>query len=138
MPYRVPAPAASSTAVTGSGFRHANIVHLPDSVTMSAPPGRDGLEAPERACTPLTRRLPIPKLADLRVPARRGVLRRRGAGADPDRQRDRPAERGTGQADHRRPVHVRCIASIIQAVGFWKVGVRLPLLQGVTFTGVSP
>jgi OHCU decarboxylase len=30
------------------------------------------------------------------------------------------------------------IASIIQAVGFWKIGVRLPLLQGVTFTGVSP
>ena len=30
------------------------------------------------------------------------------------------------------------IASIIQAVGFWKVGVRLPLLQGVTFTAVSP
>jgi 2-oxo-4-hydroxy-4-carboxy--5-ureidoimidazoline (OHCU) decarboxylase len=30
------------------------------------------------------------------------------------------------------------IASIIQAKGFWKVGVRLPLLQGVTFTAVSP
>lgn len=30
------------------------------------------------------------------------------------------------------------IASIIQAQGFWKVGVRLPLLQGVTFTAVSP
>ena len=30
------------------------------------------------------------------------------------------------------------IASIIQSVGFWKVGVRLPLLQGVTFAGVSP
>jgi uric acid transporter len=30
------------------------------------------------------------------------------------------------------------IASIIQAVGFRKVGVRLPLLQGVTFAGVSP
>lgn len=30
------------------------------------------------------------------------------------------------------------IASIIQAVGFWKVGVRLPLLQGVTFTAVAP
>jgi OHCU decarboxylase len=30
------------------------------------------------------------------------------------------------------------IASIIQSVGFWKVGVRLPLLQGVTFTAVSP
>lgn len=30
------------------------------------------------------------------------------------------------------------IASVIQAVGFWKVGVRLPLLQGVTFAGVSP
>lgn len=27
------------------------------------------------------------------------------------------------------------IASIIQAVGFWKIGVRLPLLQGVTFAG---
>ncbi len=30
------------------------------------------------------------------------------------------------------------IASLIQAVGFWKIGVRLPLLQGVTFTAVSP
>ncbi len=30
------------------------------------------------------------------------------------------------------------IASIIQAAGFWKVGVKLPLLQGVTFTAVSP
>lgn len=30
------------------------------------------------------------------------------------------------------------IASIIQAVGFRNVGVRLPLLQGVTFAGVSP
>jgi uric acid transporter len=30
------------------------------------------------------------------------------------------------------------IASIIQAVGFWNVGVRLPLIQGVTFTAVAP
>ncbi|WP_040161017.1 solute carrier family 23 protein [Nigerium massiliense] len=30
------------------------------------------------------------------------------------------------------------IATIIQSVGFWKVGVRLPLVQGVTFTAVSP
>src|SRR3954470_8054458 len=30
------------------------------------------------------------------------------------------------------------IASIIQAIGFWNVGVRLPLLQGVTFTAVAP
>jgi OHCU decarboxylase len=30
------------------------------------------------------------------------------------------------------------IASIIQSAGFWKIGVRLPLLQGVTFTAVSP
>ncbi|NYJ76251.1 2-oxo-4-hydroxy-4-carboxy-5-ureidoimidazoline decarboxylase [Allobranchiibius huperziae] len=30
------------------------------------------------------------------------------------------------------------IASIIQSIGFWKVGVRLPLLQGVTFTAVAP
>lgn len=30
------------------------------------------------------------------------------------------------------------IASIIQAVGFRNIGVRLPLLQGVTFAGVSP
>src|ERR671912_1965536 len=30
------------------------------------------------------------------------------------------------------------IASIIQSVGFLKIGARLPLLQGVTFTAVSP
>ena len=30
------------------------------------------------------------------------------------------------------------IASIIQTIGFWKIGVRLPLLQGVTFAAVSP
>jgi OHCU decarboxylase len=30
------------------------------------------------------------------------------------------------------------IASIIQAVGFANIGVRLPLLQGVTFTAVAP
>jgi uric acid transporter len=30
------------------------------------------------------------------------------------------------------------IASILQSVGVWKIGVRLPLLQGVTFTAVSP
>ena len=30
------------------------------------------------------------------------------------------------------------VASIIQSVGFWKVGVRLPLIQGVTFTAVAP
>ena len=30
------------------------------------------------------------------------------------------------------------IASLIQTIGFWKIGVRLPLLQGVTFAAVSP
>src|SRR6195952_5735613 len=30
------------------------------------------------------------------------------------------------------------IASIIQAVGIWKIGVRLALLHGVTFAGGSP
>ncbi|MFB6614243.1 nucleobase:cation symporter-2 family protein [Streptomyces sp. NPDC085524] len=30
------------------------------------------------------------------------------------------------------------IATIIQALGVWKVGARLPLVQGVTFTAVSP
>ncbi|HEV8424472.1 MAG TPA: 2-oxo-4-hydroxy-4-carboxy-5-ureidoimidazoline decarboxylase [Actinomycetes bacterium] len=30
------------------------------------------------------------------------------------------------------------IASIIQSVGFWRIGVRMPLLQGVTFAAVSP
>jgi xanthine permease len=30
------------------------------------------------------------------------------------------------------------IASIIQSVGVWKIGVRLPLIQGVTFTAVAP
>lgn len=30
------------------------------------------------------------------------------------------------------------IATIIQAVGFWKFGIRLPLMQGVTFASVTP
>lgn len=30
------------------------------------------------------------------------------------------------------------VATIIQALGVWKVGARLPLVQGVTFTAVSP
>ncbi|MBT2507859.1 purine permease [Streptomyces sp. ISL-98] len=30
------------------------------------------------------------------------------------------------------------VATIIQALGIWKVGARLPLVQGVTFTAVSP
>ncbi|WP_405842835.1 purine permease [Streptomyces platensis] len=30
------------------------------------------------------------------------------------------------------------VASIIQALGVWKIGARLPLVQGVTFTAVSP
>ncbi|MGK2874521.1 MAG: nucleobase:cation symporter-2 family protein [Nocardioides sp.] len=30
------------------------------------------------------------------------------------------------------------IATIIQSVGFWRFGVRLPLMQGVTFAAVSP
>ncbi|MDL4774045.1 MULTISPECIES: nucleobase:cation symporter-2 family protein [Thermomonosporaceae] len=30
------------------------------------------------------------------------------------------------------------IASIIQSLGFWKIGIRLPIVQGVTFTAVAP
>ncbi|MEU9120912.1 nucleobase:cation symporter-2 family protein [Streptomyces sp. NPDC048506] len=30
------------------------------------------------------------------------------------------------------------IASIIQALGVWKIGAKMPLVQGVTFTAVSP
>ncbi|MBC9785119.1 purine permease [Heliobacillus mobilis] len=30
------------------------------------------------------------------------------------------------------------IATIIQTVGFWKVGVRIPMIQGVTFAAVTP
>lgn len=30
------------------------------------------------------------------------------------------------------------VASIIQALGIWRIGARLPLVQGVTFTAVSP
>ncbi|MCV7431065.1 nucleobase:cation symporter-2 family protein [Mycolicibacterium bacteremicum] len=30
------------------------------------------------------------------------------------------------------------IATVIQAVGFWRFGVRLPLMQGVTFAAVGP
>jgi len=30
------------------------------------------------------------------------------------------------------------IATIVQSVGFWRFGVRLPLMQGVTFAAVGP
>ncbi|GAA5124594.1 2-oxo-4-hydroxy-4-carboxy-5-ureidoimidazoline decarboxylase [Haloechinothrix salitolerans] len=30
------------------------------------------------------------------------------------------------------------IATLIQAIGFWKIGVRLPVVQGTTFVAVSP
>ena len=30
------------------------------------------------------------------------------------------------------------IATLIQSVGFWRFGVRLPLMQGVTFAAVGP
>lgn len=30
------------------------------------------------------------------------------------------------------------ITSILQAVGIWKIGVRLPLLQGITFAALAP
>ncbi|MDO5747340.1 MAG: solute carrier family 23 protein [Actinomycetaceae bacterium] len=30
------------------------------------------------------------------------------------------------------------IATLIQSVGFWKIGVRLPIIQGVTTTAISP
>jgi uric acid transporter len=30
------------------------------------------------------------------------------------------------------------VATLIQAVGFWKVGIRLPIIQGVTFAAVTP
>ncbi|WP_420716661.1 nucleobase:cation symporter-2 family protein [Streptomyces sp. WM6368] len=30
------------------------------------------------------------------------------------------------------------VASIVQALGVWRIGARLPLVQGVTFTAVSP
>lgn len=30
------------------------------------------------------------------------------------------------------------VATLLQAVGIWKIGVRLPLLQGIAFAGVAP
>jgi OHCU decarboxylase len=30
------------------------------------------------------------------------------------------------------------VATLIQTVGFWKIGIRLPLIQGVTFAAVTP
>jgi NCS2 family nucleobase:cation symporter-2 len=30
------------------------------------------------------------------------------------------------------------VATLIQAVGFWKVGIRLPIIQGVTIAAVTP
>ncbi|ANW66244.1 purine permease [Mycobacterium sp. djl-10] len=52
---------------------------------------------------------------------------------------------GAGQLQQSDIVHlimadlfVAGIATIIQAVGFWRFGVRLPLMQGVTFAAVGP
>ncbi|MCK0515659.1 nucleobase:cation symporter-2 family protein [Williamsia sp. DF01-3] len=52
---------------------------------------------------------------------------------------------GVGELDSSDIVHlimadlfVAGIATILQAVGFWRFGVRLPLMQGVTFAAVSP
>ena len=52
---------------------------------------------------------------------------------------------GAGQMRSDEIVHlitadlfVAGIATIVQAVGFWRFGVRLPLMQGVTFAAVGP
>ncbi|MBY4573620.1 purine permease [Gordonia paraffinivorans] len=52
---------------------------------------------------------------------------------------------GAGQLESGDIVHlimadlfVAGIATILQAVGFWRFGVRLPLMQGVTFAAVGP
>lgn len=52
---------------------------------------------------------------------------------------------GAGQLEQSDIVHlimadlfVAGIATLIQAVGFWRFGVRLPLMQGVTFAAVGP
>ena len=52
---------------------------------------------------------------------------------------------GAGQLEQGDIVHlimadlfVAGIATILQAVGFWRFGVRLPLMQGVTFAAVGP
>lgn len=52
---------------------------------------------------------------------------------------------GAGQLEQSDIVHlimadlfVAGVATIIQAVGFWRFGVRLPLMQGVTFAAVGP
>ena len=52
---------------------------------------------------------------------------------------------GAGQLEQSDIVHlimadlfVAGIATMIQAVGFWRFGVRLPLMQGVTFAAVGP
>ena len=73
----------------------------------------------------------------LRLPARAGVLRRRGDRADPARQRDPPDPEQLAYLIN-ADLFTCGIASIIQTVGFWKIGVRLPLLQGVTFAAVIP
>ncbi len=52
---------------------------------------------------------------------------------------------GAGQMRSDEIVHlitadlfVAGIATLLQAVGFWRFGVRLPLMQGVTFAAVGP
>ena len=98
---------------------------------------RDQQASGRGAVAPWDEVLPPAQAGHLRVPARAGLLRRR-------RHRAHPAGQ-LHQADPEQLAYLinadlfTCgIASIIQSVGFWKIGVRMPLLQGVTFAAVSP
>jgi uric acid transporter len=103
---------------------------------MSAPPA-DTAEKPQKRVHPVDEVLPIPKLATYGF--QHVVAFYAGAVLVPiliasaiDLPSDQLVKLITAD------LFTCGIASIIQAVGFWKVGVRLPLLQGVTFAGVSP
>ena len=114
--------------------------HIPTRRTkgavMTQPPHQDSQQVASRA--PGRRDPAGPEAGDLRLPARAGVLRRRGHRADPAGQRDRADHRAAHPPDQRRPVHLRHRLDHPVASGSGRSACKLPLLQGVTFTAVSP
>jgi NCS2 family nucleobase:cation symporter-2 len=52
-------------------------------------------------------------------------------------QRPQTDQRGHSIPDRSRPVLLRAV-TIIQSMGIGKVGIRLPMMMGVTFTAVAP
>ena len=98
-----PAPSCRSN-VPRRGTPAAMAVPAPEVSHVAAHGNRS--PAPRRR-PPGRRGAPARQARDLRLPARPGVLRRRGHRPDPARRRHRPDPAAADPPDQRRPVHVR-------------------------------